>query len=198
MNKYTKTFFILPGFKEQASDTQYSWLVSYIENSGWHTIEVPITWNQRTLSQNAEDFIKFYDNHKTEQNQILGFSYGAVITLLTAEVLRSDHIYLCSLSPDFKEDIGDMSPWIRKYIGKRRYEDALTRSATNIARNLSIPTTIFYGEIEGNEYPSLKRRCEETATLAKRAKLIVVPNTSHRIDFLTYQKAIIDALHLPE
>jgi hypothetical protein len=198
MKKTAQTFFIIPGFKERATDTQYRWLISHIKKNGWKAIQVPVVWNNSVISQNAEDFKKFYLKHKSERNQILGFSYGAVITFLAAETLHPDHIYLCSLSPDFKEDIKSMSPWIKRYIGKNRCNDTFTRSAKRIARNLTVPTTIFYGEVEGQEFPSLKGRCEETAVLATSAELVVVPNAPHKIDFPTYQAAIKNELYLSE
>ncbi len=196
MKKSTKTFFIIPGFKEQASAHQYQWLVTFIKSKGWKTVEVPVAWNNQTLSQNADEFRDFYSQHKSVRNQILGFSYGAVIALLSAESLGPEHIYLCSLSPDFKEDVASMPPWIKKYIGKKRYDDVLTRGAQKIAKNLSVPATIFYGEVEGCEYPNLKTRCEETAQLAKRARLITIPEAPHQINFPTYQVAIIKELSL--
>ncbi|MBP6974751.1 MAG: hypothetical protein KBB54_02285 [Candidatus Pacebacteria bacterium] len=185
-----KKFFIIPGFKERANDSQYKWLISHIKKAGWTPVTVPITWNRKTVSQNANDFVTFYNEQRSEQNQVLGFSYGAVIALLTAGTLGPRKLYLCSLSPDFKEDQDKISPSIRKYIGKKRFKDIETRSAIKIAKNLSVPTTIFYGEVEGEEYPSLKNRCEETAKHAQHAELVVIPDTPHKIDFIAYQDAI--------
>jgi hypothetical protein len=53
-----------------------------------------------------------------------------------------------------------------------------------------VPPVIFYGEAEGKQYPQLKIRCEETAKLARRSKLIVVANSPHKITHPTYQAAI--------
>lgn len=79
-------------------------------------------WRYTTLSQNAAEFLDYFNQHKTERNYILGFSYGAVIGLLTANQTKPQKLYLCSLSPDFKEDKGAMPKWVKSYIGVKRYQ----------------------------------------------------------------------------
>src|SRR5690606_37231643 len=97
-----------------------------------------------------------FHKHKGRQNYVLGFSYGAVIALITANDLKPKKIFLCSLSPDFKEDSKNMKEWIKKLIGKNRYKDIQTRSGRKIAQELKVPSVIFYGEKEGKQYPKLK------------------------------------------
>ncbi len=113
---------------------------------------------------------------------------------MTAQELVPKKVFLCSLSPDFKEDI----PWalkhfpdIVKYIGKRRFENVKTRSALAIAKKLTIPSVVFYGETEGKKFTQLKKRCEETVKLARKSKLIVVKDAPHKIDDPEYKKAIM-------
>jgi len=186
----SKSFFIIPGFKDSASDKQYQWLISHIKKNGWKPIVVPVVWNYRTLTQNAVDFVDFYHKNKGEENQILGFSYGAVVTLLSATKVNPDHIYLCSLSPDFKEDFATMPNWLKKYIGKKRCEDILTRSAVTLAKELKVPATIFYSEKEAVDFPSIKKRAEETAKYAQDTKLIIVSNSPHQIDSREYIESL--------
>lgn len=173
----------------------YQWLIQYLKNKKFEIIKVPIRWNYHTLTQNAEEFKKFFLKNKKRENYILGFSYGAVLTLLTANVLKPRKIYLCSLSPDFNEDRTYMKKWEKRYIGKRRYTDTKTRDATQLAKELEIPSVVFYGEKEGEKYPQLKLRCEETSRLAKNSKLIVVKNASHNLADFEYQKAIKSILN---
>lgn len=185
-----KTFFLIPGFGMQISDNMYSWLVSFLEESNFKVIAVPVTWSRRTVSQNAADFLIYFNLHKTEENYILGFSYGAVIALLTAEQTKPNTLFLCSLSPDFVEDRATMPKDITKYIGKKRYLDTKTRSAHTLAKKLKVKTIIFYGEQEALKFPSLKKRAEETVSMAKNVKLIVVSDAPHDISYPTYQTAI--------
>jgi pimeloyl-ACP methyl ester carboxylesterase len=186
----TKTFFIIPGFKSQATDTAYRWLVSFLKKQKYSVKHVPITWDRCTVTQNAAEFLEYFEMHKTGENYVLGFSYGAVIALITAECTKPKELYLCSLSPDFAEDVEAMPKWLRTYIGKRRFADANTRSGIALAKALKVRTTIFYGEGEGVEYPPLKKRCENTAKLAQQATLVIVPDAPHKIDFPAYQEAI--------
>ena len=186
----SKTIFLIPGFKTQISDAQYLWLVSYLESKKYTVHAVPIHWNNQTLSQNAAEFINFFASKKTKNNYLLGFPYGAVIAILTAEQVKPKKLILCSLSADFKEDTKAMPVWIRSYIGKRRFKDITTRSAVQLATSLKTETVILYGQQEGIDYPQLKKRCEETAKLAKNSKLIVVKNAPHDISFPAYQAAI--------
>lgn len=186
----SKTFFIIPGFKAQTTDASYQWLVSFLKKNEFSVRLVPVTWTRRTVTQNAEEFLRYFDMHKTEENYILGFSYGAVIALMTAQYTQPNVLYLCSLSPDFAEDVHTMPAWLRSYIGKRRFADAGTRSAVKLAQALTVKTFIFQGEKEEIEYPPLKKRGEKTAQLAKHATLIRVPDAPHQIDYPTYQEAI--------
>lgn len=188
--KMPKRIFLIPGFKSHIVSKQYGWLVSYLKDKGYDVISVPIKWNYRTLTQNAQEFIEFYKRNKTSNDYVLGFSFGAVIALMTAETISPKKLFLCSLSPDFKEDSKYMSHWLRKYIGEHRYADTTTRSAIKLSKALSIKTVILYGENEGDEFPQLKRRCEETAFLARDARLVIVPNAPHDISAPMYQSAL--------
>jgi esterase/lipase len=185
-----KTIFLIPGFKTQIADAQYQWLVSYLQSKKYVVKPVSITWNYKTVTQNAEEFLHFYDNNKSTQNYILGFSYGAVIALMTENITNPKEIILCSLSPDFKEDTKNMPKWLQSYIGNKRYADTKTRSAHKLAKSIETNLVAMYGEKEGNDYPLLKKRSEETANLATSSELIIVKNAPHDISFPSYQTAI--------
>ena len=186
----TKTYFIIPGFWSQVSDSDYVWLVTYLTKQGYKVRGVPIRWSYRTVSQNAAEFLNYFNKHKTDHNYILGFSYGAVMGLITAKQTNPQVLYLCSLSPDFAEDATSMPEWIEGYIGKKRYQDTQNRSAQMLATELKSKTVLFYGEEEGKEFPALKNRSEETAKLAQNARLIVVKDTPHDIKHPEYQAVI--------
>lgn len=186
-----KTFFLVPGFRMQIKDKPFKWLVNYLEEKGVRVVKTPVDWNYKTLTINAAEFVDFYNKNKGQENYILGFSYGAVITLLTANELKPHKIFLCSLSPDFAEDKHWLKQGDIKYIGKRRYSDTRTRFGRVTAKNLKVPSVIFCGEVEGKKYPELLKRCEETAKIANNSKIIMVKNAPHQIDFEEYQKAIM-------
>ncbi len=185
-----KKFFIIPGFRQKATDKQFLWLRKFLIERGFSVELVPITWERRTMTDYALEFEAFYNKNKLQENYVFGFSYGAVITFITAEKLKPKKIFLCSLSPDFKEDIKDEKQWILDYVGKRRTADSRTRSGKEIAKKLTISAIIFCGEKEGRQYPKLKRRCEETVQLAKKAKLVMVKDAPHNISFPEYVNAL--------
>jgi dienelactone hydrolase len=135
-----------------------------------------------------------YEKEKSEENYVLGFSYGAVIAFLSANIVRPKKIFLCSLSARFKEDVSAMKPWIRRYQGKRRIAESLKTSGREAAKNLKIPSVVFCGEVESKLYPQLLVRCKETAKLAAKSKLVIVENAPHKIDYPTYQVAITKEL----
>lgn len=185
-----KTIFLIPGFKEQISDIRYQWLTSYLHSKKYEVKSVPISWNNHTVTQNAEEFLNFFQKNKSNNNHVLGFSYGAVIALMTASEVLPKKLILCSLSPEFKEDTSSMSSWVKQYIGVKRCADAKTRSASKLAKSLETETVILCGERESVEHPQLLKRGKETARLAKNASLIMVKDAPHDISFPSYQAAI--------
>ncbi len=142
------------------------------------------------MTDYIQQFEVFYRKYQTEENHVFGFSYGAVIAFSSAEKLEVDKLYLCSLSPDFCEDLIDMQEWIKKYIGIRRLRDCLRRSGRELAKQLSVPTVILYGEKEATEFPKIKTRAMETKELAKSVKVIEVKDAPHDISFPAYREAI--------
>lgn len=185
-----KKVFIIPGFKQSASSKQFFWLKRYLVKKGFDVSVVSITWERRTMADYAKEFEDFYRKNALHDNYVLGFSYGAVIAFITANKLKPKKVFLCSLSPDFKEDIPHMKKWVLNYIGKKRIAEIAIRNGKRIARELTIPAVIFYGEKEGMQYPQMKIRCKETARLAKNAKVIIVKDAPHDTTHPNYKAAI--------
>lgn len=175
---------------QSTTDKWIECLSNFLRKRWFKTIVVPIHWKNRTMSDYVEEFEKFYDTHKTATNYILGFSYGAVIAFITANQLKPKKIYLCSLSPDFKEDVTKMKPWVKRLIGKRRFQDAQRRSGKKIARELKVPSLVFYGEAEGKKFPQLRIRCEETVKIATKSRLVIVRGAPHNLSHPEYMKSL--------
>lgn len=190
----SKTFFIIPGFKSQATDRQYHWLVRFLKKNDFTIKLVPVTWDRQVLTQNAADFLAYFAANKSDENYVLGFSYGAVIALMTASQTKPERLYLCSLSPDVAEDAQAMPQWLRNYIGKKRFADTSTRSGRDLAKVLTSVTYVFYGEGEAKAYPPLRKRSIETVRYARQASLVEVPEASHQIDHPNYQKALMNVI----
>lgn len=185
--------FIIPGFTHKASDQTYAWLKK--ELSDKYEIDiVSIDWKRKVMSDYVAEFLAHYQANKAQKNYILGFSFGAMIALLTAQETKPDKLFLCSLSPYFKEDLPKLKTWWKNFMGKRRMLDFKQHSARNAAQNLRMPTTVFIGGKEAMKYPQLLNRCTLTSKNIKQGKLITAPNAPHDIAHPNYQAAIIKEL----
>lgn len=189
-----KSIFIIPGFREQVSDSQYQWMIKYYREKGYVVQKVPINWNYRLMSDYVQEFSSFSERYRTEENHVIGFSYGAMIAFISANGLKPDSLALCSLSPYFKEDLKSLKPWWIKDVGENRIRDFKKYEAIKIARLIKTPTVVFYGTVEGKKYPQIKMRCEESAEYIQGAKLVVVKNAPHKINHPAYIEAIKEAL----
>jgi pimeloyl-ACP methyl ester carboxylesterase len=196
MKATVKTFFLIPGFKTQINAAEYKWLISYLQDKGIRVIKVPVNWYRTNLSVNAAEFVEFYNTHKTSDNFVLGFSFGAVLALRTANIIKPKKIFLCSLSPVFCEDLDSKDNSLTKYLGKKRSTDLATISAEKLATELTIPSVIMYGDKEAEKHPLLRKRCEQTSILAKNSTLVIVKGAPHQINFPTYREAIKKSINL--
>jgi len=188
-----KKIFVIPGFKQKTSEPSFLWLQKFLKEKEFDVVMVPITWSRKTMYDYVIEFEEFYLKNKSTENYIFGFSYGAVIAFMAGERLLPKKLFLCSLSSDFKEDLPRMKKWIVRYLGKNRIAEIATRSAVDIAKNLTVPTVVIYGEKEGRNYPELKIRCEETVKFAKNAKLLIAKNAPHGISDPQYSETIKSA-----
>ena len=163
---------------------------SFFKAKGFNAHFVPIHWDRKVMSDYVVEFEEYYVKHKTEKNYVLGFSFGAMIAFISAQQLQPDRLYLCSLSPYFKEDLHTLKSYWRKFIGKNRVQDFKKVSAKQIATQVKIPITIFYGGAEAKKYPQLKVRCEKTSKDIKNAKLVFVKDAPHQLNHPNYIEAI--------
>lgn len=100
--------FIIPGFMESVTDSDYQKLKRFLVRKGFVVKLVSIRWKYKTITDYITEFEHFYLKNKSDNNSVLGFSYGAVIAFSAAQKLGVNRLYLCSLSPDFSEDVIDM------------------------------------------------------------------------------------------
>lgn len=187
------TLFIIPGFKEKISDKQYIALRKSLSNKTYKVILVPIVWNHRFMTDWIDQFLSFYKKNCGEKNIVLGFSYGAMIALLTAKTLRPTRLFLCSLSPYFSEDLRYIPEQWKFFIGKRRTEDFRRYSMKEAVRGLHVETKVFIGSVEQEKFVHLKRRCVAAAG-ALAATLVVIPDVSHNIGDERYRNALAQEL----
>jgi len=190
-----RTFFIIPGFRHSARQKQYQWLCKYLKDKNYIVKTVEVNWNNRVMSDYVCDFERYYNLHKSEENHVLGFSYGAMIAFISAPRLRPKTLSLCSLSPYFQQDLPFLKQsWIA-FVGKRRHEDFAQYNADKIASLIDSSTTVFYGSQEGKKYPQLRVRCEAAASTISGAELVIADDAPHKIDDPSYIAAIKNTIH---
>lgn len=192
-----KQAFLISGFNmsQNASYDKYSALRQAIASKGYKVVPVPIFWNHTTVAQYCDKFVDFYNKNKAEENIVIGGSYGAMVTFLTAAELRPDRIFVCSLSPYFKEDKDKTTEQYRiKRFGKRRANAQQYLSAKETAAKINkanVPVVLMYGEKEKQILDGgLVRRVKETAKDLKNCKLVEIPDAPHQFRNSHYIEAI--------
>jgi len=184
-----KKLFLIPGYTHKISDKKHRFLLEDLR--GKYDIEsVRIDWKNHVMSDYVDQFIDQYEKKKAKTNYVFGYSFGAMIALITAKQLQPNKLFLCSITPYFSEDLSSLKTWAKKIVGKRRMDDFQKWSAKKSTKGLTVPTKVFYGDREGKKYPDIKARAEKTSRAIKNSKLIIVPNAPHDITHPDYRAAI--------
>lgn len=187
--KSAERLFIIPGFKEKISDKQYVALRKMFVVKGFDVKMVPIVWDRRVMTDWVAQFLDFFQKNKGKKNMIFGFSFGAMIALITAKDTRPDRLFLCSLSPYFAEDLLKIPNWWKKFMGHRRVTDFAKYSMKSAAKGVSSKTTVFIGEAEQKKFSQLAARCAAAAK-AFGTSVIVVPGAKHDIGDSKYRETL--------
>lgn len=187
--KTGKTLFIIPGFREKIVHNQYRALRKLFTAKGLTVRLVPIMWDRTVMSDWVVQFHDFYREHRGKKNVVLGFSFGAMIALITAKTLKPNELILCSLSPYFSEDLPTIPDWWKRYIGKRRTEDFGRHATKDAVKDVSGKAKVFIGSVEQNKFPQLAKRCASAAR-ALDTSVIVVEGAKHDIGDARYQRML--------
>ncbi len=181
----SKAAFILAGFKLDINDDDQLYVdySNLFREFGYEPKVANISWRRKTHSEYLSEFKDFYAQNAAKQNLIIGNSFGAAIAYMAAPDLRPDWLLLASLSPFFKEDIGNypQKRSLRRF-GKQRMADFNSYSAHGIAAQLEGRKTVyFYGEKEQDDVPFLVDRVKDSHQHTPGANLIEIPNAGHRM-----------------
>lgn len=188
-----KKLFVIPGFTKKSSDARYRWIRRDLGDR--YDIEfVNIHWKYRVMSDYVEEFKEAYEKRKARTNYVLGFSFGAMTALLSAGDLKPNKLFLCSLSPYFKNDLPYLKDWWNGLIGKHRLKDFKTHDARRAAKATSMPTTLFIGEKEVEKFPRMKSTYSNALRNLPNGTGIIVPDAPHDIAHPNYRSAILKCL----
>lgn len=192
-----KTAFIIPGLGESAENPAYPEITNYFRKKGIRPLIVPIQWKYRTMSDYVAQFEDFYNKNKTEENSLLGFSFGAFIAFVAGTKSKNKSLVICSLSPYFKEDLkGTIKVHgknvIERHIGSRRIKDFEKYSFNDLTKEIKSESVyIFVGE---KELEICKMRAEDASRKISRSRLIKIKDTEHRIGQEGYLLAVKDLI----
>lgn len=196
------TVFLIGGLDihNTAADSIHKPLRDALGANGHLVIPVDISWRNKTATQFSLEFIDFYSRTKSsEENIVVGNSFGAVVALVSAATLKPDQIVLCSLSPFFAEDIRQSWPSKRmqQLLGARRLEDIGHYSIEDIAKELNktnIKVSVLYGEKEHQSSPKLVKRAKDIAEKIERATLVEVEAAPHSLKSPEYVRGLTKIL----
>lgn len=187
----SKKVYIIPGYNESARQDCYVEIAALFEQRNITAIPVSIHWKYRTFSNYVSQLL--LQIQTTEHTPILfGFSFGAMVAFLASLLVSPEKLYLCSLSPFFKEDLltaGDESVQV---LGKKRTREMQKISLTERAAAITCPTTLLVGS---EEDPAVIQRTKNASKLINHAELHIVEGATHSLSdpayFNTLKKIII-------
>lgn len=194
--KGQKIVFIIPGFGHKISGKGYTELSLLLRKEKYRPIRVAIPWNKSTIIDNASFFIKKYKEKitmfKKENNEIylLGFSYGALIAFLVATKISIKGLFLCSLSPFFKEDLPKQLSIHATPLQTKRFEHFSLLSSRDLSKKIKAKNIIMlYGAKESK--PLIARVIKTFKQIPSTNKyLLSVLRTDHNIADKKYISAI--------
>lgn len=178
-----KVVYIIPGFTESTNLNEYKQIVKIFKSHNFKVIPITITWKFKTMSNYVEEFLSQLSHKKTDEVYLFGFSFGAMIAFISASKIQTKMIYLCSLSPYFKEDLKFLKKSWKNYIGKKRFDDFKNFSFNKLSKIINCKTILLLGDKEPIE---VNKRVNDANKKIKNSELFIGNNTKHDISQKEY------------
>jgi uncharacterized protein (DUF2235 family) len=177
-----KVVYIVPALKESPNAEIYKKVGRLFNRARIKPIFVRINWGAKNnlMQDYLNQFIKTYKkvNVKDDEVYIFGFSAGAWIAFMASLEIKPKKVFLCSLSPYFKED---MKFWKKAWIdgiGKKRFNYVKNHKFSGLVRRFRSKAIIFVGK---NEEGVMIRRSRIAHESIKNSKLAMISNGIHDI-----------------
>ena len=184
----SKVVYIIPGFKEKVSLKGYQQAIKFFKLRNFKVIPIKISWKYKIMSDYVDEFFCQLSHNKSDDVYLFGFSFGAMIAFISAVKIKPKMLFLCSLSPYFKEDLKSLKKSWRNSFGKKRLEDLKNFSFQKLAKDITCKTFLIAGEKEPKE---LHKRVNDAHKKIKNSELFIVDGAKHEIS----QKEYIDKLY---
>lgn len=169
--------YILPGFGDQASSNMYKNVVNYFSTNASCEL-IPLHWKYNSVGNYLGEILSYVTIRSDEKIILFGFSFGALLALMVSSIIHPDKLFLCSLSPFFREDITKNKQAIVNTLGKKRSEFLQHISFKRIAEGVSCPVDLFVGE---QESPTVIKRAGEVHLRLRRSTLFIVRQADHNL-----------------
>ncbi len=171
-----KVVFIVPGYGESPSLSRYKKVAAFFKTKKMEIVPVNIFWKYRVLSDYIFQFKKIFDKNKGVENYFFGFSFGAFIAFVSSIELKPKAIFVCSLSPYFKEDFINFPKSWKKSEPKKMVRDMKNFNFNNIVGKVNSGVYIFVGE---KEHKLTLDRAKEIKNKIRKSKLVFVNGANH-------------------
>jgi hypothetical protein len=182
-----KIVYIIPGYREDSDTIGYKCVMRFFKRKHVKPIMVNIHWKFRTLNDYVSEFLSFYKPITSGKIYLFGFSFGAMVALMASPFIAPDKLYLCSLSPFFKEDLSHIKKKGRKSLGKNKLRDFKKISFRTLAKQVSCTTILVAGEEESTDV--LKRTAIAKREISK-AKLYLARGAAHDLSQPEYLRTL--------
>ncbi|PIN81323.1 hypothetical protein COV13_01635 [Candidatus Woesearchaeota archaeon CG10_big_fil_rev_8_21_14_0_10_32_9] len=179
----SKVIYIIPGFTETVNLKGYQRAIKSFKSKDFKVVPIKITWKYNVMSDYIDEFFCQLSHKKSDEVYIFGFSFGAMIAFISTIKLKPKMLFLCSLSPYFKEDLKSLKKsWINM-VGKKRIADLKRFSFQELAKNISCKTLLIAGEKESRE---VYVRVNDANKRIRNSELLIVAGAKHEISQKEY------------
>ncbi|PIR44068.1 hypothetical protein COV23_01805 [Candidatus Wolfebacteria bacterium CG10_big_fil_rev_8_21_14_0_10_31_9] len=181
--------FIIPGFLEShLKQKGYNKIAEFFKERNIKPVHVNIDWISKKPYK-FRNYIRYVlkeaNKYKNSEIYVLGFSYGAIIALLSEFKLKPKTLILCSLSPYFIEDFKTLEQsWLKWW--KKNFKDS-DYSFNEIAPKIKARTYLIVGAEEGKE---CLKRAKDARKRIKNSDLIIIKEAKHKINQRIYLEVV--------
>jgi esterase/lipase len=180
--------YITPGYQKSVRQKCYQVIAKIFRKRGIKPVFVNIHWKNRTLTDYVFQLLTQIKKARKNHVYLFGFSLGAMVACIAASLINPKKIYLCSLSPYFKEDLTNLETAERRILGEKRVKDFSRYEFKKVARQISCKTILFVGDKEAR---SLLKRASLAEELIQQARVIRIKNANHDLGDPGYLKAVL-------
>ncbi|OGH14895.1 MAG: hypothetical protein A2687_04590 [Candidatus Levybacteria bacterium RIFCSPHIGHO2_01_FULL_38_26] len=175
-----RVIFIIPGFWGEPREKIYKDIAALYKQKGLKPVIVKIPWERKVMSDYADYFLKLVKKYEDSEINIFGWSFGAMISFIGASKLKVKTLFLCSVSPYWKEDMKFILKSWAKGVGKRRMEDFAKLSRIEIGKTVKAKkAVILVGTMERDRM--IKASKDIYDKLNSDKNLIIIKGAGHNI-----------------